>query len=136
MSFFQKFQVYFTNKGNFMTRKNNTDFIKKLKLAMLESGLNQTKLAKKLGLNSSSISGWLLGKNNPKLSTLQDIAKATNKPLNYFFENSFNTTGNNVAGRDNNIHQSTEIETLKKDVLLLKKEVEILKLKINILNRK
>lgn len=119
-----------------MTRKKETDFVKKLKLAMLESGLNQTKLAKKLGLAPNAVSRWLLGQNNPKLSTLENVAKATNKPLNYFFENSFNTTGNNIAGRDNNIQQSTEIETLKKDVLLLKKEIEILKLKINILNRK
>jgi len=47
-----------------MTVKKEKDFIKKLKLAMLESGFNQVSLAKKIGIKSNSVSQWLTGKNN------------------------------------------------------------------------
>lgn len=110
-----------------MTRKKETKLIKNLQLAMLEAGLNQTKLAKKLGLSVNSVSQWLSGKANPKISTLEDIAKITGKPVNYFFANSNNNTiGNNNSPSVQNI----EIELMKKDIIILKKEVEILKSRI------
>lgn len=125
-----------------MTRKNNSDFIKKLKLAMLESGLNQTKLAKKLGLASNSVSRWILGQSNPKFSTLEDIAKATNKPLNYFFDNSStNIGGDNIKAdrfsevkKENNIQKDLKI--LQAQMEVMKKEIENINLKIDLLKKK
>ena len=112
-----------------MTTKKDEMFIKKLKLAMLESGFNQVSLAKKLGIKSASVSQWLTGKNNPKISTLEKLAKATGKPVNYFFDNSTDVKGNhNVVGNNNSV--SADVE---KDIKLLSTQLELLSAKIKIL---
>lgn len=105
-----------------MTEKKEKDFIKKLKLAMLESGFNQVSLAKKIGIKSNSVSQWLTGKNNPKLSTLEKVAKATGKSVNYFFDNS-------PVGDGNNIVHGSHNQTACKDTVSLEKEIELLKAK-------
>lgn len=125
-----------------MTRRNNSDFIKKLKLAMLESGLNQTKLAKKLGLAPNSVSQWFLGQSNPKFSTLEDIAKATNKPLNYFFDNSSTKIGGDYITADNSSKVKKEnnfqkdLQILQAEIEILKKQIENINLKIDLFTRK
>lgn len=121
-----------------MTTKKDEMFIKKLKLAMLESGFNQVSLAKKLGIKSASVSQWLTGKNNPKISTLEKLAKATGKPVNYFFDSSTQVSGNsNVVGK--NINISADV---KKDIALLmakmaavESKIETLELKYNLLKK-
>lgn len=118
-----------------MTRKNDTEFIKKLKLAMLESGLNQTKLAKKLGIKSAAVSKWIVGQGNPKFSTLEDIAKATNKPLNYFFDNSSTKIGGDYITADNSSKVKKE-NNFQKDLKILQAEIEILKKQIENINLK
>lgn len=119
-----------------MAKKTDKDFIKKLKSAMCESGFNQVSLAKKLGLKSASVSKWIRGENNPKLSTLEKISEATGKPLNYFFADG----GDNiVAGRDNNANKSSEIkdlQLLKAEMEIIKKEIENINLKIELLKKK
>lgn len=105
-----------------MTEKKEKDFIKKLKLAMLESGLTQTDLAKKIGITQSSINKWIDGTNNPKLSTLEKVAQATGKPVNYFFDNS-------PVGDGNNIVHGSHNQTACKDTVSLEKEIELLKAK-------
>ena len=103
--------------------KKNENFIKKLKFAMLENGLNQVSLAKKLGLRSASVSKCFLGENNPKISTLEKIAKVTNKPVNYFFDNS-----TEVNGSRNNVFCSggeSREKDLEKEIQLIKKELEV-----------
>lgn len=112
-----------------MKNKKNP-LTKKIKLAMLESGLNQSELAKIIGITRQSLSGWLASCENPKLENIKKIAKATNKPVNYFFENSGNIADNNstisVAERSSNY----EIAMLQKDMEIVKKEIEILKMKM------
>lgn len=104
-----------------MNKNEEKILIKKLKLAMLESGLNQTQLAKKLGISSTSISQWLLGKTKPKYSTLEAVGKITGKPINYFFDNSTAVNGNNnVVGEQNTINPN-----LKEEIALIKKELEV-----------
>lgn len=53
---------------------------------MIESGLNQTQLAKKIGITRQSLSEWLSSCENPKLENIRKIAEATGKPLEYFLE--------------------------------------------------
>ena len=113
-----------------MTEKKEKDFIKKLKLAMLESGFNQVSLAKKIGIKSNSVSQWLTGKNNPKLSTLEKVAKATGKPVNYFFDNSSVGDGNNIIHGSHNNVETKETAALEKEIELLKAKQEVQRLAI------
>jgi transcriptional regulator with XRE-family HTH domain len=53
------------------------DICKKIKRAMQDSNLTQAQLAKKLGVNQQTISKWTTGLLNPKLSTIEKIAKQT-----------------------------------------------------------
>ena len=117
-----------------------TKINKKIKQAMKEADLTQTELAKKMNLKQSVISKWVTGTLNPKLSTIQKIAKATGKPLNYFFDNSTNLGNNAIVGNNNsgnNCKGVSELafQILQKDMELLKKEVELIKLKLE-LNKK
>ncbi len=118
-----------------MTRKKDKDFVKKLKLAMLESGLNQTSLAKKLGLTHSAISAWLNGRTNPSLDALKSAAQAMGRPVNYFFDNS-NTeiNGNqNIVGKDIKTQDKNDLE---KEIILIKKELEVHRYKLENLSLK
>lgn len=116
-------------KWAFMTRKQNENLIKKIKIAMAEVGLNQTSLAEKLGVKPNTISQWLSGTNSPKLETLKKVARATGKNINYFFDSSTQVSGNsNVVGK--NINISADVE---KDIKLLSTQVELLSAKIKIL---
>lgn len=103
--------------------KRDDKFIQKLKLAMLEKGFNQVSLAKKIGIKSNSISQWLTGKNNPKLTTLEKVAKATGKPVNYFFSDE--STSQNIIGN----HNAQTVEQKDND---FKKEIELLKAKLEV----
>jgi len=117
------------------------DFIKKLKQAMLDSGLNQVSLAQHLGIKSGSVSKWIRGENNPKLSTLEAIAQATGKPVNYFFSD--DSTTQNIVGSHNNQNAGKSNADLAKEFELLKAKQEVqaltienLKLRLEKLERK
>lgn len=115
-----------------MTRKYNENMIKKIKMAMLESGFNQTSLAKKSGVKQNTISQWLTGTNTPNLATLEKISKALGVPANYFFDSSTNVKGDsNVVGKNNNASSD-----LKKDIILLSTQIELLSAKITALESK
>lgn len=112
-----------------MTRKYNENMIKKIKMAMLESGFNQTSLAKKSGVKQNTISQWLTGTNTPNLATLEKISKALGVPANYFFDSSTNVKGDsNIVGK--NIKVSSDV---KKDIVLLSTQIELLSVKIKII---
>lgn len=53
------------------------DFIEILKGIMEEKGLNQTALAKKIGVKPSQVSEWLSGKSKPAYDNLKAICLAT-----------------------------------------------------------
>lgn len=124
-----------------MTRKKNKKFIEKLKIALLQSGLNQVSLAKKLGIQAGSVSKWMTGENNPKISTLEKIAAATGKSVNYFFDNSTDVTGDhNVVQssveKADKIHLEKELELIKKELEVQRYKLENLELKIEKIQKK
>lgn len=112
-----------------MNNKKNP-LSKKIKIAMLDSGLNQTQLARKIGISRQSLSEWLSSCENPKLQNIKKIAQATGKPVNYFFENSGNIIDDNKGSININNTDNTRLTLLEKDMEIIKKEIEILKLKI------
>lgn len=115
-----------------MTKKENENVIKQIKIAMAEMGLNQTSLAKKVGVKPNTVSQWLTGTNSPKMDTLKKVAKATGKPVNYFFDNSTSVLGNhNNVGK--NIQSGSNVD---KDIKLLFAQVELLTAKMQLLEEK
>ena len=113
-----------------MTKKDNKNMIKKIKMAMLESGFNQTSLAKKSGVKQNTISQWLTGTNTPNLATLEKISKALGVPANYFFDNSGSIKGNNNVVSSNNNSVPADVQ---KDIKLLSTQVELLTAKIKLI---
>lgn len=113
-----------------MTRKEDEEVVKKIKIAMLEKGFNQTTLAKKLGVKPNTISQWLTGTNSPKLDTLKKIAHATGKPTNYFFADV--KGNNNAVGHGASTTPSTDVQ---KDIKLLSVQVELLNAKMLLLEQ-
>lgn len=121
-----------------MTKKTK-ELTEKIRIFMLQSGISQKKLAKKLDLTPAAISKLLAGKSAMRTDTLAKLSAALGVDSNYFFENSFNTTGNNIAGRDNNVNKSREIkdlQLLKAEMEIVKKEIENINLKIELLKKK
>ena len=114
-----------------MTKKNNQILGKKIKTAMIEADLSPKDLAKKLGITQAAISKWIVGRGNPKVSTLQKFAEATGKTLNYFFDN--NSIGdNNTIAIGEQKDNSAAIELLRKDIQLLKKEIDNINLRLHL----
>jgi transcriptional regulator with XRE-family HTH domain len=58
----------------------------KIKQARLEASLTQAELAEKIGVLQKDISRYERGERKPKFDKLVLIAKATNKPLDFFVE--------------------------------------------------
>ncbi len=108
---------------------------------MLESGLNQTQLAKKLGISHASVSAWLHNKANPGLDLLEKIAQVTGKPVNYFFDNSTHLEhGSCVVGNNNQVNaedkNTKELEHLKTILQLHQVTLENIKLRLEKLEGK
>lgn len=117
-----------------MTKKKTDNLGKKIKMAMYDCGFNQVSLAKKLGLNSSSVSLWVTGKGKPSLKTLQSVAEITGKPLNYFFENSALGDGNQVInGNNNRVGSDKDYALIMAKLATLESKIENLELKYNLL---
>lgn len=119
-------KYFFLFEGFFMKKKSEKDVIKKIKIAMLEKGFTQTSLAKKLGKTHAAISKWLNGKANITMKNLEDIATLTDKPLNYFFDNSADVQiTNSQLGNHNTMNSSYEIDLLKQKLKVVEKEQEV-----------
>jgi transcriptional regulator with XRE-family HTH domain len=118
----------------------------KIKNAIKKAGLTQQKLARKIGVKQAQISGWVIGKRVPKLSSLKKIAIATGKPLSYFFDDmsvngNINVDGSNtgIVGHNSRgrilVNKSLEeyrtilIERLEK----IENDIKILSLKLELL---
>lgn len=110
-----------------MKQKNNLGT--KIKQALFESGLTQQQLAKLIKTDQGLVSSWQSGKRIPTIKSLEKIAKATNKPLNFFVD------AQNIAGRDINI-TNNETEALKKELVLRDELIKFLKEKIETLEKK
>ena len=61
-------------------------FGKKIKLARVEQDLNQTQLARKIGVKQKSISRYETGASMPSIETLVKIAKVFKKSAGYFLD--------------------------------------------------
>lgn len=119
-----------------MTRKSEEEVVKKIKIAMAEMGLNQTSLAKKLGVKPNTVSQWLTGTNAPKTDTIKKIAKATGKPINYFFAE---VKGNNIAvghGAKTSPTNDATIQVLTAQVQMLMAKVKLLEHEVEVLKKK
>lgn len=115
-----------------MTKKETDNIIKKIKIAMIESGFNQVSLAKKMGKTHSAINKMLNGGSTITMENLEKIATLTKRPINYFFDNSTAVKGNqNVVGK--NITVSSAVE---KDIALMRVKIEALESKIENLELK
>lgn len=115
-----------------MTKKETDNIIKKIKIAMIESGFNQVSLAKKMGKTHSAINKMLNGGSTITMENLEKIATLTKRPINYFFDNSTAVKGNqNVVGK--NITVSSDVE---KDIALMRVKIEVLESKIENLELK
>lgn len=97
----------------------------KIKIAIKEAGYTQQTFADKLGITNPVVNVWCTGKRNPTTTTLKKIAKATNKPLSYFFadEKSANIV-NNSNGGDNVINSGTDVKEIYERVIKLEYRVE------------
>lgn len=114
-----------------MTKKEEKDFIKKLRLAMLEKGFNQSSLARKLGVSHASVNAWLNAKANPSLAMLEKIARALGEPINYFFAD--------VKGNGNAVGNGAQVNSngdLKKDIELLSTQIKLLATKMELIENK
>ena len=90
---------------------------------MLENGISQRDLAKKLKVAPQTVSQFLGGKYDLRTDTLEKISKALNTPSNYFFDNSTDVKGNNnIIGKN--------IKTAADDPLPLKVELLATKLEL------
>jgi len=108
---------------------------KKIKIALLDSGINQTKLAKELGITRQSLSEWLSSSANPKIDYIRKIAKITGKPLNYFFDKSPIITGDNNTV-NSKVSSEKDIIIMQQEIALMKKDIENINLRMQILEGK
>ena len=122
------------------------DFGKKLKKLLKEKDMTQTDLANKINISHPVISRWIKGhSNNPKMETLEKIAKALNVDVRYFVDdrNDIELKNSNINDNNNIINlimkliedqNRISIENNKKfeaEISLLKKEIEFLKIKFD-----
>jgi transcriptional regulator with XRE-family HTH domain len=126
------------------------DLSKKIKKAMLDKGIKQKELARRLGVSQATVSQFLQEGADLRKSTIEKIWEALDMPVNYSFNNSVTNTGDNntiIKGAKNIESPSAillvqkEVELLKKenelrckDIDLLKKEVENIGLKLQLKN--
>ena len=100
----------------------------KIKIFMLENGISQRDLAKKMKIAPQTVSQFLGGKYNLRTDTVEKIAKALGAPGNYFFAD-VKGNGNAVgSGAQANSQNNTQ-----KDIKLLSTQVELLSAKIKII---
>lgn len=67
------------------SKRNESCNLLKIKAAMVENGITQSKLALELGLTLTTLNFKLNGKADFKVSELQKIASILNKEISYFF---------------------------------------------------
>ena len=109
-----------------MTRKKSADVAQKIKIFMLENGISQRDLAKKLKVAPQTVSQFLGGKYDLRTDTLEKIGKALGTPANYFFAE----VRGSAVGANAKVTAATDVE---KDIKLLSVQVELLTAKIKLL---
>ncbi|MDR3112237.1 MAG: helix-turn-helix domain-containing protein, partial [Elusimicrobiota bacterium] len=69
-----------------------------IKQALKEAELTQEECSKITKINRVQLSDYITGKRNPKRETLEKIAKATKKPLEYFAINNSAISTGDITG--------------------------------------
>lgn len=59
----------------------------KLRLAIQQSSFSQREIGDILGVNKNTIQNWLNGRHSPDAVLLQEIAKLTERPIEFFYMN-------------------------------------------------
>lgn len=120
----------------FMTKKEKEKLLKKIKIAMTESGTTQTELAKRLGLTQAAVSAWFNGKGTPGIDTITRVADVLKKPVNYFFAE-VKGSGNAVgpAAVVNPERTEKDIALIMAKIATLESKIENLELKYNLLQK-
>lgn len=101
---------------------------------MFEKNINQTALAKKIGVSRGVISGWFRGNRNPKKESLERIAKALKLPMTFFYEEgqkNFENSG--IIGNNNSNNSLGDMKDVK--IQLQDHEIRLLKLENEILRK-
>ncbi len=126
----------FSKNEDFMTDKIIEKIFKKIKIAMASNGINQTQLAKKLGLTHPAVSAWFNGKSTPSLEVLLEIFKLLNKPANYFFADDSITQ--NIKGNHNEQQNMNgqKLELIRAKMEVLQKTLENFELRLKLLEKK
>lgn len=112
-----------------MTRKKSTDVAQKIKIFMMENGISQRDLAKKMKVAPQTVSQFLGGKYDLRMDTIEKITKALGAPGNYFFAE----VKGSAVGPAAQLHADGET---KKDIALILAKIETLESKIENLELK
>ncbi len=119
----------------------NKNIEKKIKRIMFEKNINQSDLAKKLGITRGVVSNLFTGNKNPRIETLEKIAEVLEVPFEYFiskqktaeFEDKKENLNDNLKQLIEK--QSRIIEEMNKkfeaENELLKKEMDFVRNEIN-----
>lgn len=106
-----------------MTRKKSEDIANKIKIFMLNNGISQRELAKKLKVAPQTVSRFLTGDYAMRTDTLEKITEALGAPANYFFSE----VHGSAIGANAQVHNAAEMQ---KDIKLLATQVELLSAKM------
>lgn len=111
-----------------MTRKKSEDIANKIKIFMLNNGISQRELAKKLKVAPQTVSRFLTGENALRTDTLEKISEALGAPANYFFSE----VHGSAIGTNAQVHA---VADMQKDIKLLSTQVELLTAKMLLLEQ-
>lgn len=116
-----------------MTVQDTEKILKKIKMAMLARGINQSQLAKDMGLTHAAVSAWFNGKSSPSLDTLLEVFARLKEPPNYFFADE--STTQTINGNNNTQTSGQDVELIKTKLEVLSKTIENLDLRLKLLER-
>lgn len=111
-----------------MTRKKSEDIATKIKIFMLNNGISQRALAKKMKVTPQTVSRFLTGEYSLRTDTLEKISQALGAPANYFFSE----VSGSAIGPGAQVHAVGEMQ---KDIKLLSTQVELLTTKMLLLEQ-
>ena len=107
---------------------------KKIRRIMFEKNLNQSDLAKKMGVTRSVVSSWFMGTRNPTVDTMERFAKALGVPVSFLMEDDGQKNFVDNSGTIGNIgNNSGKISQVVNDVELLKQKNKTLELEIELM---
>lgn len=71
--------------------------ISRIKQARKDAGMSQRDLGSAIKVSDKTVSAWEVGRAEPSLNTLEDIAEALNKPVVYFVKDEDYSTASKLA---------------------------------------